>query len=194
VVGQPNDPLEHEADRVADKVMRMLAPDAVTTSAPPQVSRNCATCEAEEEEKLQKRDAGTTEAVAAEAPSIVHEVLRSPGEPLAPSSRSFFEPRLRYDFSCVRVHADARAAESARAVNALAYTYGNHIAFDTGQYAPKSDPGKELLVHELVHVAQQRAQGAAIVARQPTQKQLPPDAPLPSPPSAAPPATQEQPA
>src|SRR5574337_1371923 len=57
-------------------------------------------------------------------PPIVHEVLRSPGQPLDPATRAFFEPRFSHGFSQVRVHTDARAAESVRAVNALAYTVG----------------------------------------------------------------------
>jgi hypothetical protein len=70
------------------------------------------------------------------------------------------EPRFGHDFSKVRVHSDEMAAESARAVNALAYTVGDHVAFGAGQYAPRSGPGRKLLTHELVHVVQQsRAHG-----------------------------------
>ena len=67
----------------------------------------------------------------------------------------FFEPRFGFDFSRVRIHADSRAAESARTVNALAYTVGNDIVFAAGQYAPRAAPGQRLLAHELAHVAQQ---------------------------------------
>jgi Domain of unknown function (DUF4157) len=67
------------------------------------------------------------------APAIVHEVLHAHGAPLDSDARLFFEPRFRFDFSRVRIHTDARAAESARAVNALAYTVGNDIVFATGQ-------------------------------------------------------------
>lgn len=91
-------------------------------------------------------------------PPIVHDVLRSPGQPLDASTRAFFEPRFRHDFSRVRVHADAAAAESARAVTALAYTVGTDIAFDVGQYAPSSEKGKKLLAHELTHVVRQQTQ------------------------------------
>src|SRR5262245_24866574 len=63
------------------------------------------------------------------APPIVHEVLQSAGEPLDSSTRDFVEPRFGHDFSSVRVHADGRAAESARAVGALAYTVGRDIVF-----------------------------------------------------------------
>ena len=83
------------------------------------------------------------------APLIVHEALRSPGQPLDATTRSFMEPRFGHDFSRVRVHTGAQAAESAREMNALAYTVGNHIAFRAGQYAPETTAGKELLAHEL---------------------------------------------
>ncbi len=89
------------------------------------------------------------------APAIVHEVLHSHGAPLDADARLFFEPRFGFDFSRVRIHADSRAAESARTVNALAYTVGNDIVFAAGQYAPRAAPGQRLLAHELVHVAQQ---------------------------------------
>jgi hypothetical protein len=89
-------------------------------------------------------------------PPVVHDVLRSPGQPLDAATRAFMEPRFGHDFSRVRVHADARAAASARAVNAHAYTYGRDIVFDTGRYAPGSAAGQHLLAHELTHVLQQR--------------------------------------
>ena len=65
------------------------------------------------------------------------------------------EPRFGYDFSRVRVHTDARATQSARAVNALAYTVGRDVVFDAGQYAPHTNEGKSLMAHELTHVVQQ---------------------------------------
>jgi hypothetical protein len=71
------------------------------------------------------------------------------------------ENRFGHDFSKVRVHADAEAAESARSVGALAYTVGSHVAFDHGRYAPGSGQGKELLAHELAHVVQQGASASA---------------------------------
>ncbi len=89
------------------------------------------------------------------APPIVHEVLRSSGRPLDDETRAFMEPRFGHDFSQVRVHTDDRAAESARAVNARAYTVGWDVVFGAGQYMPKNVTGKLLLAHELTHVAQQ---------------------------------------
>jgi hypothetical protein len=70
------------------------------------------------------------------------------------------EPSFGHDFSRVRVHADGRAAESAKAVEALAYTVGNHIVFGQDGYAPHTGPGRRLLAHELAHTVQQRPGGA----------------------------------
>jgi hypothetical protein len=94
-------------------------------------------------------------------PPIVSEVLRSPGQPLDRQTRAFFEPRFGHDFSRVRVHADANAAASAAAVNALAYTVGRDVAFGAGQYAPETSAGRKLLAHELTHVVQQGSSSTA---------------------------------
>lgn len=91
------------------------------------------------------------------APPIVHEVLRSPGQPLDAATRAFLEPRFGHDFGKVRVHTDAQAAESARAVNALAYTVGQSIVFGAGQFRPASSEGQHLIAHELAHTIQQPA-------------------------------------
>jgi hypothetical protein len=154
-IGAVNDPLEHEADRVAEQVMRMPASATVLRGSPLQLSRKCATCEDEEKGKLQKKSAG--DAAIQTAPPIVHDVLASPGEPLAASTRAFMEPRFGYDFSRVRVHSGAAAARSAQAVNALAYTVGDRIVLDGAGASPR------LLAHELAHVVQQN--GAAPTLR-----------------------------
>lgn len=88
-------------------------------------------------------------------PTIVHDVLKAPGQPLDSAARAFMEPRFSYDFSRVRVHAGPQAAESARAVSARAYTVGQDVVFDHGRYAPSTTEGKRLLAHELSHVVQQ---------------------------------------
>jgi len=91
-----------------------------------------------------------------EVPPIVHEVLRSPGQPLDSGTRAFMEPRFGHDFSRVRVHNDLQAARSARAVEAFAYTVGQNIVFGEGYYAPQTSIGQRLLAHELTHTVQQR--------------------------------------
>ena len=161
-IGAVNDPLEHEADRVADQVMRMPDPDVSVAAAPPRVSRKCAGCE--EEEELQKKEAGPQPATH-EAPASVHEVLRSPGQPLDAATRACFEPRFGRDFSGIRVHTDAPAAASARYVNAFAYTVGNSIVFGPGRYAPGTQEGRRLIAHELTHVVQQGGTAQALQRR-----------------------------
>ena len=100
------------------------------------------------------------------APPIVHDVLRSPGQPLDRATRASLEPRFGHDFSRVRIHSDAKAAESARAVAAQAYTVGSDIVFGAGCYSPGTETGRRLLAHELTHVVQQgfsRKDGALTV-------------------------------
>jgi len=96
------------------------------------------------------------------APPIVHDVLRSAGSPLDAGTRGELEPRFRHSFADVRVHADGRAAESARAVGAHAYAVGPHLVFGAGRYAPGSAEGRRLIAHELAHVVQQRGAAASL--------------------------------
>lgn len=96
-------------------------------------------------------------------PPIVQEVLRSTGQPLDAGTRAFMEQRFGHDFSNVRIHADAKATASARAVNALAYTVGSEVVFDARQYAPETLAGRKLLAHELTHTLQQAPSGPALM-------------------------------
>ncbi|MCP4042003.1 MAG: DUF4157 domain-containing protein [Gammaproteobacteria bacterium] len=91
------------------------------------------------------------------APAIVNEALQPPGSPLDATTRTFMESRFGYDFSHVRIYTDSRAGQSARAINALAYTVGHKLVFADGSYSPGSLQGRHLLAHELAHVIQQRA-------------------------------------
>jgi Domain of unknown function (DUF4157) len=155
VAGQVNDPLERQADRAADQVDTPISRGSLVGLAP-RLSRKCASCEEEEEvQTLHKKPAGTPKAAVGKAPGMVHAVLRAPGQPLDAATRAYFEPRFGYDFSRVRVHTDTAAAESAQAVNALAYTVGSHMVFARREYAPNSRQGQKLLAHELTHVVQQ---------------------------------------
>jgi hypothetical protein len=93
-----------------------------------------------------------------EEPSPVRDVIGSAsGQPLDRPTRQFMEGRMGQDFGDVRVHTDASASDSARSVNAQAYTVGNDIVFQSGTYAPDSDAGRHVLAHELTHVVQQRS-------------------------------------
>jgi hypothetical protein len=109
-------------------------------------------CSQDDEQRLMRSASGLGPAL---APPGVHEVLGSPGAPLDAGARTFLEPRFRTDFSQVRVHTDARAAASAHAVGARAYTVGRHIVFGAGRYSPDTPGGRLLLAHELTHTIQQ---------------------------------------
>jgi Domain of unknown function (DUF4157) len=89
----------------------------------------------------------------------VQEVLSSSGQPLDADTQNFMGASFGHDFSNVRVHTDERAGESAQAVNALAYTVGNDVVFDGGEYMPETETGRHLLAHELAHVIQQSRGG-----------------------------------
>jgi hypothetical protein len=120
-----------------------------------EMEKNCPKCS---KTSLKLQRSSTNRPKASSVPSVVHEVLNSPGKPLEMNTRAFMEPRFGHDFSNVRVHADEKAAESARSVNALAYTVGQDVVFGAGQYAPETSAGKKLLAHELAHAVQQGSQ------------------------------------
>lgn len=116
------------------------------------------------------------------APSIVHDVLSSGGgSPLEHGTRSFMEDRFGQDFSNVRVHTNDHAADSAKAIDAKAYTSGNNIVFDNGQYNPGSQSGQTLLAHELAHVVQQS--GSIQRKENPKSAQAPPPSKTTTPPA-----------
>ncbi len=133
-ISQPGDEQEVEAERIADKIMAM--PETLNALS---ISRSSA-----------------RPSYLLDVPPIVHEVLNSPGEKLNEPTRMFFEPRFGHDFGKVRVHTDEKAKESAKSLNALAYTAGENMAFAAGQYAPNTAGGMRLLAHELAHYIQQQ--------------------------------------
>jgi Domain of unknown function (DUF4157) len=128
---------------------------------------SCPKCSTEQDsqEQLQMTHIQTQDTSETTVPPIVREVISSPGQSLDSTAREFMESGFGHDFSRVRVHTDARAAESARAVNAQAYTVGRDVVFGAGQYAPGTHTGKSLLAHELAHVSQQSQADASVVAR-----------------------------
>ncbi|HWQ18539.1 MAG TPA: DUF4157 domain-containing protein [Methanotrichaceae archaeon] len=133
------------AARAAERARRSMLMNSGT------LQRKCDRC-------LRKKPSSQSSAARASpdsAPPVVHDVLRSPGKPLDARTRDAMESRFGRDFSRVKVHTDARAAESASAVNALAYTVGQNVVFRSGQYMPDTSRGQRLLAHELTHVAQQ---------------------------------------
>lgn len=147
-VNQPNDRYEQEADAMADRVMRMSQPDSA-------IQRKCAHCE-EEEKQIHRKESGSPVSVDKNFENYVSG-LGGRGLALSDNERNFFEPRFKRNFSDVRIHTGEDAAQSARQINARAYTTGNNIVFNEGQYQPHSDVGKRLLAHELTHVVQQKS-------------------------------------
>ena len=122
-------------------------------------SGECDSCK--QQDLLRRQPIGPDASAYGAVPPSVHEVLRSPGNPLLPTSRAFFESGFGHDFAKVRIHSDARASDSARNVNARAYTVGRDIVFGRGEYDPHSSAGRHLLAHELAHVVQQSGAGSA---------------------------------
>lgn len=108
----------------------------------------------EENESVQTKDDGGTPSVSPSVESGINS-LRGSGQPLPESTRSFMEPRFGADFSGVRVHTDSNANHLARSINAKAFTVGKDVVFGSGQYAPETSGGKQLLAHELTHTVQQ---------------------------------------
>ena len=92
-----------------------------------------------------------------EVPRSVSGILGSAGHPLDADTRASMESRFGRSLADVRVHTDTHAAESAKEINAAAYTSGTHIVFGTGRFAPHTTSGRHLLAHELAHVMQQRS-------------------------------------
>lgn len=143
-----------DKDEEEKKVQARLADDSI-------IQRKEAKKEDEEEKTVQTKVApGYAFKVSSSAESGI-ESLRGGGRPLSPSLRAFYEPRFGHDFSRVRVHHDAQAAASARAINAHAYTIGRDIVFGPAQYAPGTSSGQRLLAHELTHVVQQTGRSGA---------------------------------
>jgi len=167
-ISQPNDPAEIEADQIADRVMRMLVndvqPSRNSSNTSDTIHRKCDECETEEQEKVSEpvmRKEAFASAVStslpSDTPSSIKNVINSGGQPLDTQTRSFFEPRFRTDLSHVRIFTGQAAGQSARLINARAYTLENNIVFGIGEYMPESVSGRHLLAHEIVHTGQQNS-------------------------------------
>jgi hypothetical protein len=177
-IGPVDDPLEREADTLAERVIRMEAP-AQVHPADVAIQRRCAACESEtkrtneDESPIQAKASPSSKGPATADVHAAARAVEHGGAPLPGEVRSYFEPRFGHDFSRVRIHADGQAAAAARAVRARAFTLGSDIVFDGGEYAPSTLEGRRLIAHELAHVLQQRsatgqepAPGARLIQRQ----------------------------
>jgi len=180
-ISEPDDPMEVQADRVADSVMRDYQPvqDLPAMNLAGGLQRMCSTCEAEEalqrkcsacEEEVQRK--ATPTGIESEEPdhspdlwTRINNSFRT-GQPLPQGLVNFYRQRMGYDFGDVRLHTHRQAGEVARAINARAFTYRNHLVFAPGEYQPDTHAGRHLLAHELTHVVQQGAAQPANVAEE----------------------------
>lgn len=159
-IGAVDDPYEQQADAMADRVMRMPAQrnensffKPLSTSSIQRKNTNSG-----EEENLQRKtNPGESTLIAS---SVINETINSGGKSLDKATLSFMEPRFSADFSKVKIHNNNLAAKSADSINAIAYTLGNNVVFNSGKYNTTSDSGKRLLAHELTHVVQQGNQSS----------------------------------
>ena len=121
------------------------------------LQRKCKSCQEEEEQHLHRKPAASAGPRIDASPQLDARIAERSGSGagLDSTTRSFFEPRFRHDFSQVRVHADQEAAAMAESVSANAFTVANDIYFAPGRYAPGTNAGDRLLAHELTHVVQQ---------------------------------------
>lgn len=153
-IGRVDDPMEVEADAMADKVMRM--PDTNF------IRRRCAHCEEEEKAQLkplssfvQKKEAGGESTVASHNVTTGIDASRGKGNSMNDSTRNFMESRFGANFGGVKIHTNNEAIQLSQELNARAFTVGNDIYFNRGEYQPHSASGKQLLAHELTHTIQQ---------------------------------------
>lgn len=154
VVGSVNDPLETQADAVANQCMRMPA-NAV-------IQRKCSKCEEDEKAQrkpltsfIQKKEASGNTSTVSDVVSDKIQLTKGHGASLDTSTKNFMESRFGTDFSNVRIHTDSQSVALSSELNARAFTVGNDVYFNSGKYSPESSTGKHLLAHELTHVVQQ---------------------------------------
>lgn len=178
-VNKPGDKFEQEADRMAEKVMRMPAPapgkeeklqrspeEKLQKKDEEKIQKAPATedkLQKKDDDKIQKapageeklqRDGSGAPAVAAGTQTAIQGKTGG-GQPLSSDVRSHMEPRFNADFGNVRVHHDAESASLNNQLSARAFTYQNHIFFSRDQYQPGTSEGRQLLAHELTHTIQQ---------------------------------------
>ena len=156
-ISQPDDPLEKEADRIADQVMRMPEPKInenkmMPTEDPTGVQRLCEECE---DDLIQPKKKPRSQLVGDERLDQDIQTFKTGGQPLSEGARSFFEPRFGVNLNDIRIHTTNKANQTAEEINAQAFTLGRNIVFNRGKFTPESQSGKHLIAHELTHAIQQ---------------------------------------
>jgi hypothetical protein len=148
-ISEPSDKSEQEADLVAEQVMQMQG----TNENPKKEALNLS------------KDYPSKPIRLTPGLQVRIDSMRSGGQPLPESIRTFFEPRFGFDFSRVRVHASESASETARMLNARAFAINGNLAFGQGQYSPETNSGRKLLAHELTHIVQQSSSSHSLIQR-----------------------------
>ena len=157
-ISTPGDKYEQEADKIADKVMRMEGNSTAAAyhQQPNSLQSKCVTCELEKEDQQLMRKADSGLDINAE-PSLLSRLNASKGSgiPLTDSTKGLMENSFGQDLSEVRVHSDQKALEMSQGIHAKAFTHGRDIYFNEGEFNPHTSQGRRLLAHELVHTLQQ---------------------------------------
>ena len=153
IVGSPGDAYEREADHVADEVIQRATKDTLTELYRPEINAPSTTTLPPIQRVSNHPQPSTVDL----------NLNQSGGQPLERQVRRNMESRFGYDFKNVRVHTDARSHWLARSLNARAFTVGNTIVFNSGEYNPHSQRGFHLLAHELTHVLQQNPDRSPVV-------------------------------
>lgn len=169
-IGAVDDPLEREADRIADAVLAGDAIGAVSRAPTATPQRKCARCNEEEAGLQRKGSDNARSGVAQSGIAAAAQAASKGGARLTSSQRAYFEPRFGRSFSDVRLHFDGEAASAADKIDARAFTLGKDVAFARGEYRPETGGGRRLIAHELAHVAQQSGVHAPTLQREPKSK------------------------
>lgn len=176
-VGAPDDPLEYEADAMADKVMRM--PE--TSFIQRKVGCSCGDFD-DEHVRLKPLSGQITPFIQAKGDGAISEAVSGKiksslerGNPMQNDTKSFMESRFGVDFSNVKIHTGNESAQLNQSLNAKAFTVSNNIYFNSGQHQPETDSGKHLLAHELTHVVQQGGSGTVIMKKDDKTQTDPPE-------------------
>lgn len=154
-IGREDDPLEHQAESIADSIMQITTPSLV--------QKKCSACEKEKEQVhrkglqsfIQRKETSSNKEVASESVTSALRSTRGSGGQMSDSTQTFMENRFGVSFSDVRIHTDGVANQMATEMNAQAFTVGKDVYFNESTYSPETLEGKHLLAHELTHVVQQ---------------------------------------
>lgn len=175
-IGSTNDKFEQEADRIADQVVHGSNQTAQIQHTGSLVQRKCTACEVEELQmkplsqrvtSLIQTKSNTSGQVASDSVSSGIQSSKGGGKSMDSSTKSYMENRFGSDFSSINIHTGHKANHLNQLINARAFTVGNDIFFNKGEYQPNSSRGKYLLAHELTHTVQQGVVQRKMIQREP---------------------------